>query len=72
MIGKLRNVHHRSEVATELDGSIGANHSGIIALVHATDAAKAQQAMPAATKVTTAEVDEAAAKDISEAAKAAS
>jgi uncharacterized membrane protein len=72
VIGKLRNVHHRSEVATELDGSIGANHSGIIALVHATDAAKAQQAMPAATKVTTAEVDEAAAKDISEAAKAAS
>ena len=54
--------------ASELDGSIGADHCGIIALVHATEAAQARQAMPAATKVTTAEVDKAAAKDIREAA----
>jgi uncharacterized membrane protein len=70
-LGKLRGVHHRDQVAKQLDGAIGADHSGIIALVHAIDVAKAKQTMPGATKVTTVEVDEATAKDITEAAKAA-
>ena len=70
-LGKLRNVHHRGQVADELAGAIGPNNSGIIALVHAVDLPQVKAEMPEATKVTTAEVDEKAAKDISEAAKAA-
>ena len=69
VLGKLRNLHHRDQVAKQLEGAIGADHSGIIALVHATDVAKAKQTMPEATNVTTVEVDEATAKDITEAAK---
>lgn len=70
-VGKLRNLHHRGQVADELAGAIGPNNSGIIALVHAVDLPAVKAEMPEATKVTTADVDEKTAKDISEAAKAA-
>jgi uncharacterized membrane protein len=70
-MGKLRNLHHRDQVADELAGAIGPNNSGIIALVHAVDVAAIKEQIPDATKVTTAEVDEATAKDIAEQAKAA-
>jgi uncharacterized membrane protein len=70
-IGKLRNVHHKSQVADELEGSIGPDNSGIIVLLHDIDVPAVQAKIPEATKVTTAEVDEAAAKDITEAAKEA-
>ena len=69
--GKLRNQHHRSQVADELAGAIGPNNSGIIALVHAVDVPAIKEQIPDATKVTTAEVDEQAAKDIAEQAKQA-
>jgi uncharacterized membrane protein len=68
-LGKLRNIHYRDQTAKQLEGAIGDDHSGIVALVHATDVAKVKQTMPAATKVITVEVDEATAKDIIEAAK---
>ncbi len=71
VLGKLRNLHHRHEVSNKLEGALEANHSGIIALVHAVDVDKVKKQIPAATKVTTTEVDEATAKDITEAAKAA-
>ena len=70
-LGKLRNMHHRSQVADQLQGAIGPNNSGIIALVHATDVERVRAEIPEATKVTTADVDEAAAKDIVEEAKGA-
>jgi uncharacterized membrane protein len=70
VLGKLRNLHRRHQVSNQLEGALEPNHSGIIALVHAVDVAKVKQQIPEATKVTTAEVDEATAKDISEAAKA--
>ena len=69
--GKLRNLHHRRQVADQLAGAIGPNNSGIIALVHAVDVPAIKEQIPDATKVTTAEVDEDAAKDIAEQAKAA-
>lgn len=68
-LGKLRNMHHRGQVADQLQGAIGPNNSGIIALVHAADVERVKTEIPDATKVTTAEVDEAAAKDIVEEAK---
>jgi uncharacterized membrane protein len=71
VLGKLRNLHHRSQVSRALEGALEPNHSGIIALVHAADVAKVTETIPEATKVTTAEVDEATAKDITEEAKTA-
>ena len=70
-LGKLRNLHHRNLVADQLAGAIGPNNSGILALVHAGEIELVKGSIPEATKVTTAEVDEATAKDITEAAKAA-
>ncbi|MEA2025245.1 MAG: DUF1269 domain-containing protein [Chloroflexota bacterium] len=70
-LGKLRNLHHRNQVADELAGAIGPNNSGIIALVHGAQLAQVKETIPEATKVTTAEIDEKAAKDIAEAAKEA-
>ena len=70
-MGKLRNLHHRHEVSNALDGALAPNHSGIIALVHSVDVAKVKEQIPEATKVTTVDVDETTAKDITEAAKAA-
>ncbi len=70
-LGKLRNLHHRHQVADEVAGAIGPNNSGIIALVHGAQLAQVKETIPEATKVTTAEVDEDAAKDIAEAAKEA-
>jgi uncharacterized membrane protein len=72
VIGKLRNIHHRSQVADALAGAIGPNMSGILALVHTTQVADVKAQIPEATKVTTTEVDQAAAKDITEEAKKAS
>ncbi len=71
VLGKLRNLHHRHQVSNQLDGALQPNHSGIIALVHAVDVDKVKAQIPEATKVTTADVDETTAKDITEAAKQA-
>ena len=70
-LGKLRNLHHRDQVADQLAGAIGPNNSGIIALIHAVDLAMVKEQIPEATKVTTAEVSEDTAKDIAEEAKKA-
>ncbi len=71
VLGKFRNVHHKSQVAKELEGAIGPGNSGIIALIHGVDLEKVRAQMPDATKVTTAEVDEDTAKEVAEEAKRA-
>ena len=71
VLGKLRNLHHRHQVSNQLEGALEPNHSGIIALVHAVDVDKVKAQIPDATKVTTADVDEETAKDITDAAKEA-
>jgi uncharacterized membrane protein len=71
VLGKLRNLHHRHQVSNALDGALEPNHSGIIALIHAVDVDQVKAHIPQATKVTTADVDEETAKDITEAAKQA-
>ncbi len=70
-LGKLRNLYHRHQVSDQLEGALEPNHSGIIVLLHGVDVPKVKEQIPAATKVTTADVDEATAKDITEAASAA-
>ena len=70
-LGKLRQELHKSVVGDALAGALGPNQSGILALVKASDVAAAKQAMPAATKVRTAGVNDKTAKAITEAAKQA-
>jgi hypothetical protein len=70
-LGKLRNMHHRDLVADRLAGAIGPDHSGIIALIHAAETPQVRQHIPEATRVTTAEVDSQAARDIAEEARKA-
>jgi len=72
VLGKVRNVAHKSEMADALAGTLGPNQSGILALVKAADVDGVKAAMPDATKVRTAGVDDSTAKQISEAAKQAS
>lgn len=72
VLGKIRNVAHRSAVSDALAGTLGPNESGIVALVKAGDVDAAKAKMPEATKVRTAGVDEATAKQVTEAAKQAS
>jgi uncharacterized membrane protein len=71
MLGKIRNVAHRSQISQLLAETLGPNQSGIVALLKAGDLESARQAMPEATKVRTAGVDEQTAKEVSEAAKQA-
>ena len=71
VIGKLRSVHHKAEVADQLDGAIGPDRSGLIAVVHRAAVPIAEQSMPEATRITVADVDEATAREITEAAQRA-
>lgn len=71
ILGKMRNVWHKSEVADALYGALGPNQSGILALVRAGDVDAVKADMPEATKVRMAGVDEATAKQITEASKEA-
>ncbi len=70
-LGKVRNEMHKSQVGAALGGTLGPNESGILALVKASDVDGVKQAMPNASKVRTAGVDDATAKDIATAAKQA-
>ena len=72
VLGKIRDVAHKSAVSEALAGTVGPNESGIVALVQAGDLDAAKAAMPDATKVRTAGVDEATALKVAEAAKQAS
>jgi uncharacterized membrane protein len=69
VLGKIRSVAHKSVMGDALAGTLGPNESGIVALVKAGDLDAAKAAMPNATKVRTAGVDEATAKHVTEAAK---
>jgi uncharacterized membrane protein len=71
VLGKMRNLYHRHQVSKQLDGAIGSGNSGIVALIHAADLGAVKAQIPDATKVTTTEVDEATAKDITDTAKQA-
>ena len=72
VLGKIRNVVHKSALSDALAGALGPDESAIVALVKAGDVEAAKAAMPDATKVRTAGVDEATAQKVTEAAKQAS
>jgi uncharacterized membrane protein len=71
-VGKLRERHHRSELATELEDSIAVGHSGIVALVSDPGEVKIREALAEADAIVQGAVDDAAADDIKAAAKDAS
>lgn len=66
--GKARELHHRSELADELQDAIAPGHSGIIALVSDPGAVEIQKALAAADAIVSHAVDKVTAQDIKAAA----
>lgn len=69
--GKIRERHHRSELAHELEDAIAPGHSGIIALVSDPRAVKIREALSLADAIVEHAVSEVAADEIKAAAKEA-
>ncbi|MDO8309311.1 MAG: DUF1269 domain-containing protein [Actinomycetota bacterium] len=70
-VGKARELHHRSELAAELQDAIAPGHSGIIALVSDPAVVEIRKALVRANNVVESAVDKAVAADIKAAAKEA-
>jgi uncharacterized membrane protein len=69
--GKLRELHHRSELANDLEEAILPGHSGIIVLVSDPGVLKIRKALDKANRVVESAVDDVVAQDIKAAAKEA-
>jgi uncharacterized membrane protein len=69
--GKVKAMHNRSELATELETVIAPGHSGIVALVSDPAAVELEKALDKADAIVASAVDDIMAKDIREAAKEA-
>ena len=69
--GKLREIHHKDQLANELENAIQPGHSGILALVSNPDAVEIQKALQLADAIVQSAVDDVTAKDIKAAAKEA-
>jgi uncharacterized membrane protein len=70
-VGKAREVHHKKELAEELQDALDPGHSGIIALVSDPGAVELQKALEKANRVVEKAVDKVAADDMKAAAKEA-
>lgn len=70
-VGKARQLHHRSELASELGAAIRPGHSGIVALVSDPGAVEIRNALALADAIVQSAVDDVLAKDIKAAAKEA-
>ena len=70
-IGKAREVHHRNELADELEGAIAPGHSGILALVSDPGVLEIRKALAKADGIVESAVDDVLAADIKAAAKEA-
>jgi len=70
-IGKARQLHHRSELASQLELAIAPGHSGIVALVSDPGAVEIRKALAMADAIVESAVDDVVAKDIKAAAKEA-
>lgn len=69
--GKIRQLQHRHDLATDLADAIAPGHSGIVALVSDPRAVKIRQALALADAIVERTVDQVAAEDIKAAAKEA-
>lgn len=70
-LGKIRNVFHRSGLATELAGVMQPNTSGIVALVEDTAVVEIQKALADADRIVTKAIDKQLAAEIDREAAAA-
>jgi uncharacterized membrane protein len=70
-IGKVRNEAHRSGLAQQLEGVMGPNTSGVIALVEDTAVVEIEKAMAKADEIVTKAVDKQTAAEIDREAAAA-
>lgn len=70
-IGKAREVHHRNELAAELESAIAPGHSGILALVSDPGVLEIRKALAKANGIVESAVDDVLAADIKAAAKEA-
>ncbi len=71
VIGKIRNLHHRSELATELEDALAPGTSGIVALVEDRAAVEVERALAKADRIVSKSVDRAVAMEIDAEAAAA-
>ena len=69
--GKILQLHHRSELADELEDSIAPGHSGILALVSDPGVVEVRKALATADAIVEGAIDDVAARDIKAAAKEA-
>ena len=69
--GKARELHHRSELADQLEDAIAPGHSGLVALVSDPGAVEIRNAMATADAIVSHAVDKVLAQDIKAAAKQA-
>lgn len=69
IFGKLRERHHKKELAKELEDSIEPGHSGIIALVSNPGEVKIRKALEKADHIVEKAIDDAAAADLKAAGK---
>ena len=69
--GKARELHHRNELAAQLEQAIAPGHSGILALVSDPGAVEIRNALAKANAIVESSVDNVVARDIKAAAKAA-
>jgi uncharacterized membrane protein len=67
--GKLRQLHHKSELEDELKDAIAPGHSGIVALVSDPGAVEIRKALARANAIVESAIDDVLAKDIKAAAK---
>lgn len=70
-IGKAREVHHKKELAEEVQDALEPGHSGLIALVSDPGAVEIRKALEKANRVVEHAIDKVAADDIKAAAKEA-
>lgn len=68
-VGKARELHHKSELAEELQYSIDPGHSGLIALVSDPGVVEIRKAMEKANRIVQSAVDKVATEDIKATAK---
>lgn len=70
-VGKARELHHKSELADELQDSIDPGHSGLIALVSDPGVVEIRKALDKANRIVESAVDKVEAEDLKAAAKEA-
>lgn len=69
VVGKVRQVHHKHEIADRLVEAIGPDQSGLIAMVTDPRAERLQKALDKADRIVSEAVDKAAADELRAAAK---